>query len=344
MSIRKNKLPMPRKARIDAPGALHHIICRGIERRKIFIDQVDRNDFLKRLGKVLIKTQTTCYAWSLMPNHFHLLLRTGSTPIATVMRKLLTGYVLIFNRRHRRNGYLFQNRYKSILCQEDRYLLELVRYIHLNPLRGKLVQTLEELDKYIYSGHSVIMRNKIAEWQDVDMVLGMFSTKVSSARRQYRKYVEKGIAQGQRPDLVGGGLIRSAGGWQAVKMMRKFGVHTKGDERILGGHDFVMKVLKEQNEKMEQRYRLQSAGYDIEKLVSRVADVFSLGKREVVNPSRKSQRVLARSVLCYWAIRKIGLTGSELSKILGIGQPAVSRAVDRGEKIVDDMKLELNKQ
>jgi REP element-mobilizing transposase RayT len=123
---------MPRKARIDAPGALHHIIVRGIERRKIFYDDKDRNNLIKRLDAVLTNTQTPCFAWALIPNHFHLLLRTGTAPIATTMRRLLTGYAVSFNRRHRRHGQLFQNRYKSILCQEDTYLLELVRYIYWN--------------------------------------------------------------------------------------------------------------------------------------------------------------------------------------------------------------------
>ncbi len=131
---------MPRKARIDAPGALHHIIVRGIERRNIFLDDVDRENFLARLGAVIEDTQTACFAWALIPNHVHLLLRTGDGPISRVMQRLLTGYAVSFNRRHRRHGHLFQNRYKSILCQEDAYLLELVRYIHLNPLRAKMVQ------------------------------------------------------------------------------------------------------------------------------------------------------------------------------------------------------------
>jgi REP element-mobilizing transposase RayT len=116
---------MPRQARIDAPGALHHIIVRGIERRKIFYDNFDRDNFLERLGTVLAESSTPCFAWALIPNHLHLLLRTGFAPIATVMRRLLTGYAVTFNRRHRRHGQLFQNRYKSILCQEDLYLLEL---------------------------------------------------------------------------------------------------------------------------------------------------------------------------------------------------------------------------
>jgi len=110
---------MPRKSRIDAPGELHHVIVRGIERKKIFKDDTDRDKFLERLELIFADTGTVCLAWSLIPNHFHLLLRTGSVPISTVMRRLLTGYALYFNRRYRRSGHLFQNRYKSILCQED---------------------------------------------------------------------------------------------------------------------------------------------------------------------------------------------------------------------------------
>ena len=120
---------MPRQARIGAPGALHHIIIRGIERRSIFKDDIDGKSFLDRLGAFVSDTATSCYARFLMFNHVRLLLRTGTAPIATVMRRLLTGHAVTFNRRHRRHGQLFQNRCKSILCQEDAYLLELVRYM-----------------------------------------------------------------------------------------------------------------------------------------------------------------------------------------------------------------------
>ncbi len=107
---------MPRKARLDAPGVLHHIIIRGIERRKIFKDDQDLKDFLNRLSILLPETQTICYSWVLMPNHAHFLLRSGSAGISQLMRRLLTGYAVSFNRRHRRPGQLFQNRYKSIIC------------------------------------------------------------------------------------------------------------------------------------------------------------------------------------------------------------------------------------
>jgi len=244
---------MPRKSRIDAAGALHHVMVRGIERRTVFRSDADRNHFLERLGEILRETKTTCYAWSLIPNHFHLLLRTGPVPISTVMRRLLTGYALWYNRRYRRHGHLFQNRFKSILCQEDSYLLELVRYIHLNPIRAGLVGDLDELGGYAYCGHGVVMGKVKKPWQDTGSVLGMFGEKLGAARRAYRAFVEEGIAQGKRQDLTGGGLLRSAGGWEGVKALREEKVYQRNDERILGDGDFVGRVLASAEEAMEKR-------------------------------------------------------------------------------------------
>jgi REP element-mobilizing transposase RayT len=242
---------MPRKARIDAPGAVHHIMARGIERRSIFRHDEDRDDFLDRLNRILTETQTPCYAWALMPNHFHLVLRTGVVPISNVMRRLLTGYAQSFNRRHRRHGHLFQNRYKSILCQEDTYLLELVRYIHLNPLRAKVVADLRRLSNYRYCGHSVLLGKRQLEFQHTDAVMRRFAGTVKKAQSQYREYVKKGVLQGKRPELSGGGLVRSAGGWSAVKMLRKSCLFQKSDERILGDGDFVENILHQTNKQFE---------------------------------------------------------------------------------------------
>jgi REP element-mobilizing transposase RayT len=109
---------MPRKSRIDAHSALHHIIARGIDRKTIFKDHGDRDNFLDRLGNILSETHTVGSAWALIPNHFHLLLRTGTTAISTVIRRLLTGYAVSYNFRYRRPGQLFQNRDKSIHCSQ----------------------------------------------------------------------------------------------------------------------------------------------------------------------------------------------------------------------------------
>lgn len=137
---------MPRRARLVIPGGLFHVIARGNERRKIILDRSDYSEFLERLEIGLDKSKCRCLAWVLMPNHFHLLIQSGPQGTAApLMRGLMTGYVGYFNRRYHRSGHLFQNRYKSILCDRDAYLTELVRYIHLNPVRAKIVKTLEEL-------------------------------------------------------------------------------------------------------------------------------------------------------------------------------------------------------
>jgi REP element-mobilizing transposase RayT len=332
---------MPRKARIDAPGALHHIIVRGIEKRKIFKDNTDRQRLIERLGAILNDSQTFCYAWALMPNHFHLLLKTGLTPIATIMRRLLTGYAVYFNRRHRRWGHLFQNRYKSILCQEDNYLLELVRYIHLNPLRAEKVPDLKKLERYAYCGHGVLMGYHRNDWQSVDEVLKLFGKNLFLARRRYREFVKNGVNQGRRHDLVGGGLIRSIGGWQAFKALNRADKHLKSDERILGDSDFVEEVLKKAQEKRERQYQLEAEGYSIDQVAERVAVLLGVECEHVWKKGKHPKTVKARSLLCYWGVRELGISATELARRIGITQPAISQSVKRGETIAKENGFEL---
>ena len=332
---------MPRQARIDAPGALQHIIVRGIERRKIFQDDADRMGFVARLSRVLQESGTRCYAWALMPNHVHLLLQTGKVPVATVMRRLLTGYAVTFNRRHRRHGHLFQNRYKSILCQQDVYLVELVRYIHLNPLRGNLVRALGELDRYPYAGHSALMGHQEREWQDTAGVLGQFGRQARGARRAYRAFMAAGIPAGRRPELVGGGLIRSLGGWTAVKTSRRGEGRIKGDERILGDSGFVLEVLQASEEQLKRQDKLRRQGYDLEKLACQVAAVFGLTPAEIFRPTKHPALVAARSVFSYWAVRELRVTTTALARRLGLTQPAISTAVRRGEDLARTRGLRL---
>ncbi len=144
---------MPRRARLNAPGTLHHVIVRGIKKCKIVDDDQDRVTLIKKLGELSIRTQTAIYAWALMSNHAHLLLRSGQQGLSSFMRKLLTGYAGYYNRHHHRHGHLFQNRYNSIVVEEDAYFRELVRYIHLNPVMAKMVDSLSALDRYQWSGH-----------------------------------------------------------------------------------------------------------------------------------------------------------------------------------------------
>ena len=331
---------MPRQARIDAPDALHHIMVRGIERREIFRDYKDKDDFVERLGDIIKDTSTSCYAWSLLANHAPLLLRTGRHPIATVMRRLLTGYAVAFNRRHNRHGQLFQNRYKSVLCQEDPYLMELVRYIHLNPLRAKIVENYSSLGKYEYCGHGFILGKQRNDWQDVDYVLAFFNGK-KMAQGQYELYVSEGIEKGSRPELVGGGLIRSLGGWTEARKVGKRERRLKGDERILGDTQFVLDVLKESEERFERKYELKARGYDLDALAERVEEIFTMEPGEVYSPGKYRRLIKPRSVFCYWAVRELGETATSLANKLGLTQTGISKSVFRGEKIVKEMNLKL---
>jgi len=331
---------MPRKARIDAPGALHHIIVRGIEKRDIFRDDHDRDNFLERLGKTLIETATPCYAWALMPNHVHLLLRTGMVPIATVMRRLLTGYAQQFNRRHKRHGQLFQNRYKSILCEEGPYLLELVRYIHLNPIRMGVIENMNRLKKHQYTGHAVLMGANLHEWQDRDYILKLFGNEEGCARGSYEAFVADGIGKGRRPDLVGGGLIRSVGGWTVLKEYCLQGYRIKGDERILGSSDFVMGVLKRAEEEFEQSTLLKQQGIDLEDLMGKVARYFDVDIAELSAGSRRRSVVKAREVICCVAVKKLKMSCFEVSRKFNISPSAVSKSVSRGHTIVSQTNIE----
>lgn len=332
---------MPRKSRIDAPGALHHLIVRGIERKKIFQDDQDRNQFLYRLGNILAETATACYAWALLPNHAHLLLRTGNVPISTVMRRFLTAYAVTYNRRHRRHGQLFQNRYKAILCQEDLYLLELVRYIHLNPLRAKVVTDSVDLDKYAYSGHSVLLGRRKNDWQAVDYVLSYFAGPVATARRRYRAYVEEGIEKGRRPELVGGGMRRSMAGWEEAKGRTGGMERLKGDERILGESRFVEAVLRASEEQMRRRYRLKAEGYDLERLAQKVEAMSGMEPGRIGGGGKYKEVVEGRSLFCYWAVKELGYSATALAKRLGLSQPAVSISVKRGQIIAREKALNL---
>ena len=409
---------MPRQPRLDAPGLLQHVMARGIERREIFRDDKDRKSFLERFAIILEETQTQCYAWALIPNHFHLLLRTGPTPLSKVMRRLMTGFAVTFNKRHKRSGHLFQNRYKSIVCEEDPYLLELICYIHLNPLRAKLVQDLKELDKYPWAGHSYILGKKknpllpkepekpnkfiplncskgapegiqpgpnkvkksmpsaeggfsfslssgkgkkkedpsnpvnpacpvapadgtgvkkeksLAE-KTIEDILLHFGDTLKVARRRYRQFVKNGINQGKRPELQGGGLVRSAGGNKEGLLGRQKEEREKGDERILGSGDFVNEALMKAGEEWEAKAAPRPP---LEALINTVSEAFDLSSQQLKSRSRRKPIVDARSVFAQIAVRNHGYKGVEVADALSLSPSTVSRIVERGENILDNQK------
>lgn len=320
---------MPRQARLDAPGTLHHVMVRGIEGTNIFRTDKDRNDLLERLAAQCEVEALKVYAWALLPNHFHLLVRTGNRPLFASMRKILTGYVVRFNRRHKRQGHLFQNRYKSIVCEEDPYLLELTRYIHLNPLRAGMVRTLKELERYRWSGHSAILGVVKRQWQDTGEILRNFGEGRGSVKR-YATFVEEGICLGKREDLVGGGLLRSVGGWSQVVSMRRRGHGMASDERILGNGEFVERVIAETERQERETLRLRRKVPELRELLREMARKEGLDEEELKKVRRKREVSAAIRIFCWLAVQKYGYSGASVARFLGVTTSLVNRYAASG--------------
>jgi len=314
---------------LDAPGTLHHVIVRGIEKRRIVDDTKDRENFVKRMGEVALESATTIYAWALMTNHAHMLLRSGSKGLSGFMRRLLSGYAISYNIRHKRYGHLFQNRYKSIVCEEDLYFRELVRYIHLNPLRATLVKSLRELDSCLWCGHSVIMGRRRHEWQDRDYVLSWFGRRQGEATTAYRRYVQEGIEDGRRPELVGGGLIRSLGGWSQVVSLRRSKQRVLGDERILGSGAFVERIIKEADEKITYQLSGHKRRQDADSYMRMICQREGINVEELKSGSRRGEVSRIRSDLALWLVEDRGIPLAEAGRQLGVSTSAVSKMIRR---------------
>ena len=320
---------MPRQARLDAPGTLHHVIVRGIEKRRIVDDRWDRGNFVSRMGEVASDTETVIYAWALMTNHAHILLHSGTHGLSKFMRRFLTGYAITYNRRHKRHGHLFQNRYKSIVCDEDAYFHELVRYIHLNPIRAKVVKTVSELDRYRWCGHSVIMGKIKHEWQDRDYVLSCFGKKEGEDRRAYRQYIEEGVGQGRRPELVGGGLVRSLGGWSQVLSMRRHNERVLTDERILGSGDFVDSIIREADRRVKYQFRGNKIREKAAEFIEQVCKRENINAKELRMGAKRGRIGRVRSQIAYQLVEDYGIPLAEVARQLGVTTSAISKAINR---------------
>jgi hypothetical protein len=180
------------------------------------------------------------------------------------------------------------------------------------------------------------------EWQNTRYVLEYFGKTLLEARINYLAYVEAGIEQGRCEDLVGGGLIRSLGGWTALKKLRasRRG-RLKGDERILGDSDFVSTLLSKTDERYTRHYELKRLGYDLNKIAHRVGAIYGIDKRHVLSKGRQRPRVEARSLLCYWAVRELGMTLTELARLFVMSPSTIGYSVQRGETIAEENNYQL---
>ena len=271
------------------------------------------------------------YAWCLMPNHVHALLRTGTMPLGRLVQRWVGPYATAFNREYGRVGHLFQNRFKSIVVDEERYLLELVRYIHLNPVRARLPVSVDDLDSYPWTGHAVLLGRRSCAAQDTDFVLAHFGTTVGAARHAYRQFVHAGVRDCNNLDLSGGGLRRSAAAWRWLPDVRRGREAWAHDERILGDGAFVETVLGQCSSVPSSRADPATA---VALLSQRVADRFAVTAAQIASPSLRRHVLNARAVVCHLAVCRLGLTLPAVGAALGLSKQSVKRAVDRAPRLL----------
>jgi putative transposase len=315
---------MLRQARLDIPGLVYHVMARGIETKEIFRDDRDREQFLARFGELVVWAGARVYAWCLLSTHFHVLIRRGEQPLAALMRRLMTGHAVRFNRRHGRAGHLFQNRYKSIVVEEEPYFLQAVRYIHLNPVRAGLVFTPEQLEAYPFSGHAVLVGGREAPWQDTTTVLERFGANRPEAVHRYREFVCAAWAEGHRPEFTGGGLIRSAGGREALGG-RTFEERGAADERILGSGAFVEAVWREEG----QRERAVPSR-PWEEILAEVAAKWELAREQILGRSKERRVSRARREFLVRAHGESQLSLADLSRICKMTHVSIREALGKG--------------
>jgi REP element-mobilizing transposase RayT len=261
---------MARKPRVQFPGALYHIIGRGNQQQEIFLHDEDYSRYINYLSDYHHRFHFILYAFVLMPNHIHLMLETGEIPLSKIMQCLQLRYAQYYNRKYKKNGHLFQGRYKSIVCDRDTYLLELIRYLHLNPVRGGIVTRPGD---YPWSSHQIYIGKKKAEWVDTEFILSQFGKEKRGSIKRYQRFIFEGLRMGHREDY-----------YEVV------------DQYYLGDNTFIDQMSRKRKEHEKEGRLLRIPLVEIEDLISQK---MGMPKEIFHSISRNRRAAKARSIIAY---------------------------------------------
>ena len=321
---------MARKRRIEWENSLHHVMARGIDGRAVFDLTSERANLVKRFAYLVPELDISVYAWVIMPNHFHLLLRTPKQGnISKFMHRLLTGYAVVYNNETERNGHVFQGRYKSILVQEDEYFLKLVRYIHLNPLKAGIVRIPEELDSYIWSGHLDIIGMRNTSWMDSGYVLDYFTDSVSNPEENYRLALLDDINNSSSRELLHGSYIIGADGLQDPKG-NDCQSQWKNGYRVLGDRNFALDVLSRLKEGGAVIRSRSDVHIEVDSIMERVSKEFNISIKAIRGRGRSPVLADVRALIAFAYSRELGLSQTDIARQLNMTQTGVSSAIKRG--------------
>ena len=302
-------------------------MSRGIDGMPIFRSDADRSAFLPILSNQLQKSGYLLYAWVLMPNHYHLVLRTTGYPLAACMRSVNSRYAQYFGKQLSTRGYLFQDRYKSIVTQDQNYVEEFIRYVHLNPVRAGICKSIDALNSHPWCGHSVLMGRQDAPYQNATDVLRRFGSSLVSQRQAYRRFLEEGVSQ--TGDVVS--LIRDANGECEDS-------HSSSCW-VIGNHDFVQQVMKDQQARRVRLARHAREGQDIEHIAEKVTAALGLAAADLRSKGRHSPSSVARKICAHHAHRLHGIPARQIADYLGVSSSAVSQMLGSSEALARDAEL-----
>ena len=295
---------MARRPRLFAPGLLYHVIARGNQRQPTFLDDADYRAYLRRMALYRDRYDVTLYAYCLMPNHVHLLARTGDAPLAKFMQGLQQSYTQRFNRVHGKVGHVFQGRYRAIVCDSDAYLLALVRYIHLNPVRAGLAR---DPGTYLYSGHRTFVAGQTTALLDPRPVL-----RILGGPTAYARFMQEGAGEGHQPRF-----------------------YATWDQQVLGDRAFADQVNRRSGEPAASRPR-----ETLETAFSRLEAALGLTIEVARSPDRRHNTARARGLLAFVLVRRRGYRLKDVAKLLGCDPATVSVTVGRvGRRLVEDQRL-----
>jgi putative transposase len=292
---------MARPVRMDFPNTFYHVLSRGNERRKIFYNRGDYSRFLETLGRMAERFQVEVHGYVLMPNHFHLLIRTRRANLSRAVQWLGVSYSVWFNKKHDRCGHVFQGRFKSFVVEDELYFAALILYVHGNPVRAKLVK---ELGEYRWSSYRGYLREGWQEaWLKTDTGLSVYG----GNRRKFREAQESQLGQG-------GSVLEDL----------RYGMY-------LGTEEFAeecLKKLKSESHPEKPQIRRMLEARDIKEVLKKVLK--GLGQAEI-DPllTAGKKRNLTRDVAIY-ALRQAGIfTNQEIGRVFGVGYTAVTEAAKR---------------
>lgn len=322
---------MARSSRLDWKSAVHHVMARGIEKSAIFRDDNDRVQFVSRIDKCISETGVSIYAWALMPNHIHLLVRTENIPLSKFMQKLLTGHANYFNKKYNRVGHLFQNRYKSILVQADIYLLKLVRYIHSNPLQAGIVNNYDMLLRYPWTGHPGLAFPNYYPWQETAQVLNTFSGNKTDKIKQYLQFIQESeeiVYQDGRFD--DGSFLLGANGLLGLDESKEDEIGRYSQYRILGDIGYARKIYDKINRMSKGQLRDRAFEHDsVIRILEYVSEKWRIPITALTSKGRTRSVSRAREFACYTLVNVLGMSLVDSGRILNLSCQGVHAATER---------------